>query len=43
MDEVMETTGLRHQQLKETARDRVGSRDVVKIVTRRRLRTDGTR
>jgi len=43
MDEVMETTGLRLQQLKEAARDRVGWRDVVKIVTRGRLRPDGTR
>jgi len=30
MDKVVETTGLRLQQLKEAARDRVGWRDVVK-------------
>jgi len=43
MDEVMETMGLRLQQLKEADRDRVGWRSVVKIVTRGRLRPDGTR
>jgi len=43
MDEVMETARLQLQHLKEAARDRVGWRDVVKIVTRVRLRPDGTR
>jgi len=43
MDEVMEKTVLRLQQLKEAARDRVDSRDVVKIVTGGRLRPDGSR
>jgi len=43
IDEVMETTGLRLQQLKEAARDRVGWRDIVRVVTRGRLRPDGTR
>jgi len=43
MDEVMETMGLRLQQLKEATRDRVGWKDVVKIVTSGRLRPDGTR
>jgi len=42
MAEVMKTTGLRLQQLKEAARDRVGWRDVVRVVTRGRLRPDGT-
>jgi len=37
MDEVVETTGLRLPQLKEAARDRVGWRDVVRVVTRGRL------
>jgi len=41
MDEVMETTGL--LKLKEAARDRVGWRDVVRVVTRGHLRPDGTR
>jgi len=43
MDEVVETTGLRLQQLKEAARDRVGWRDVVNIVSSGCLRLDGTR
>jgi len=43
MDEVMETTSLRLQQLKEAARDGVGWRDVFRVVTRRRLRREGTR
>jgi len=43
MDEVMETTGLRLQQLNEAARDRVGSRDGIRVVTRGRLRPDRTR
>jgi len=43
MDDVVETTGLRLQQLKEAARDRVRWRDVVRVVTRGRLRPDGTR
>jgi len=43
-DEVVETTGLRLQQPKEAVRDRVrGWRDVVRVVTRGRLRPDGTR
>jgi len=41
MDEVVETTGLRLQQLKEAARDRVGWRDVVRVDTRGCLRPDG--
>jgi len=36
-------TGGQLQLLKEAARDRMGWRDVVKVVTRRRLRPDGTR
>jgi len=36
-------TGLQLQQLKEAARDRVGWRDVVKIITRGRLHFAGTR
>jgi len=43
MDEVVETTGLRLQRLKEAAQDRVGWRYVVRVVTRGRLRPDGTR
>jgi len=44
MDEVMETTGLRLQQLKASiAKDRVGWKDVVKIVTSGHLHPDGTR
>jgi len=39
----METTSLQLQQLKEAAQDRVGWRDVVRVVTRGRLRPDGTR
>jgi len=34
MDEVVETTSLRLQQLKEAARDRVGWKDVVRVVTK---------
>jgi len=43
MDEVIETTGLQFQEPKEAARDRVGWRDVVRVVTRGLLRPDGTR
>jgi len=43
MDEVMETTGLQLQMLKKAARDRVGWKDVVRVVTRGRLHPDGTR
>jgi len=43
MDEVVETMGQRLQQVKEATRDRVGWRDVVRLVTRGRLRPDGTR
>jgi len=43
IDEVVGTTGLQLQQLKEAARDRVGWRDVVRDFTRGRLRPDGTR
>jgi len=38
LDEVVETTGLRLQQLKGATRDMVGWRDVVRVVTRGRLR-----
>jgi len=38
-----ETMGLQLQQLREAARDRVGWKDVVRIVTRVRQRPDGTR
>jgi len=37
LDEVVETTGLRLQQLKEAVRDRMGWRDVVRVITRGRL------
>jgi len=43
MDEVVELMGLRLQQPKEAARDRVEWRNVVRVVTRGRLRPDGTR
>jgi len=46
MDELVETMSLRLQQLKETARDRVESlecRDVASVVTRERVRPNGTR
>jgi len=43
MDEVVVITGLRLQQLKEAARDKVRWEDVVRVVTRGRLRPDGTR
>jgi len=43
MDEVVQTTGLRLHQLKEAARDRVGWRDVVRVVSRGGLCPDGTR
>jgi len=43
MDEELEATGLRLQQQKEAARDRVDWRDVVRVVTRGHLRLDGTR
>jgi len=34
MDELAETMGVRLQQLKEATRDRVGCRDVVRVITR---------
>jgi len=43
MEEVVETTSVRHQELKEAARDRVGWRDVVRVVPRGRRRPDTTR
>jgi len=43
IDEKMKTTCLRLQQVKKAARHRVGWRDVFEIVTRGRLRLDGTR
>jgi len=44
MYEVVKTAGLlRLQQLKEAARDRVGWRDVIRVITRGRLRPYETR
>jgi len=43
VDEVVEATGIRLQQLKEVARDRVRWRAVVRVLTRGRLRQDRTR
>jgi len=43
MDEVVETMGVRIEQLIEAARDRVGWRDVVRVVSRGRLHPDGKR
>jgi len=43
MDEVVETTGLRLQHLKEAAQDRVGCVDVFRVVTMGRLHPDVTR
>ena len=43
LDEVVQTTGMSLQQLKEAVRDRVGWRGVVMEVTRGLLRPDGTR
>jgi len=40
MHEVVESAGLRFQQLKEAAQDRVEWRDVVRVVTRGCLRPD---
>jgi len=42
MDEVIKTTGLLIQELKEAAEDRVGWRDLVRVVTRGHLPPNGT-